>query len=36
MIANLIANYDCCHLMQAAKKKSHPQNSIPVEVEQIS
>src|SRR5260370_31448033 len=24
MIANLIANYDCCHLMQAAKKKSQP------------
>jgi hypothetical protein len=36
MIANLIANYDCCHLMQGAKKKSQPTELHPVEVEQIS
>jgi len=29
MIANLIANYDCCHLMQAAKKKSQPTELYP-------
>jgi hypothetical protein len=29
MIANLVANYDCCHLMQAAKQKSHPTELYP-------
>ena len=29
MIATLIANYDCCHLMQGTKKKSQPTELYP-------
>jgi hypothetical protein len=28
-VANLIANYDCCHLMQSVRKKSHPTELYP-------